>query len=466
MDGGTMSEPNPLHVVILAAGLGKRMNSARPKVLHELAGRPLLEHVLSTAAALGSAELHVVVGHGADQVRERFGDRAHWVYQREQRGTGHAVALALEGIEEPATVLVLYGDVPLVTGSTLSGCVRAAGDGLALVTARVEDPAGLGRIVRDAAGGVVRIVEDRDATAADREIREINSGILAMRAGPLRRLLAEVGADNAQGEIYLTDVVALAVAAGLHVTGIGADPVEVQGVNDRAQLAVLERAFQRREVRRLMAAGVTVADPERIDIRGSVSAGRDCFIDVNVVFAGDIVLGEGVSIGAGAVIADSVLGDGVRVEPHTVVDGARVAARCVLGPFARIRPGTELGEDVRIGNFVETKKARLGRGTKASHLTYLGDATIGEDCNVGAGTVTCNYAGVDKHETHIGDRVFVGTNSTLVAPLEVESDAFVAAGSTITTRVRAEELAVGRGKQRNIRGWVRPDRRARGKHQD
>jgi bifunctional UDP-N-acetylglucosamine pyrophosphorylase / glucosamine-1-phosphate N-acetyltransferase len=346
---------------------------------------------------------------------------------------------------------------------TLQACVKEAGTGaLALVTANLADPAQLGRILRDGAGHIRGIVEFRDADEDQRGISEINSGIMAAPRRVFQELLAQVTADNAQGEYYLTDVVGLAVDQGIPVRGLTvADPEEVSGINDRAELAALERRYQRRLVAQLMADGVSVADPERVDVRGQVTAGRDCFLDVNVVLEGHVELGDDVYLGPGTVIRDCFLGTGVRVEAHTVVDGARVAAGCTLGPFARIRPGTELAEDVKIGNFVETKKAVMGRGSKASHLAYLGDATVGAGCNIGAGAVTCNYDGIDKHATVIGDNVFVGTNATLVAPLEIASDAFVAAGSTVTSPVKAGELAVGRGRQRNIQGWRRPDQRKR-----
>jgi bifunctional UDP-N-acetylglucosamine pyrophosphorylase/glucosamine-1-phosphate N-acetyltransferase len=458
----TSSSPH-LEVIVLAAGQGTRMNSQLPKVLHQLAGRPLLAHVLETVDELEPAGTHVVIGHGADLVREALGaPTPRWVLQEERLGTGHAVQQALPDIDDGAVVLVLCGDVPMVTAETLKRAVAGAGTGaMAVITAELADPAQLGRILRGADGAVQGIVEYKDASAAERAISEINSGIIAAPAGVLKELLAEVRPDNAQGEYYLTDTVALAVGRGMEVLGLKAErPDEVLGVNDRSQLAVLERRYQRALADGLMVAGATLADPSRLDVRGTVTVGADCFIDVNVVFEGTVVMGRDVSIGPGSVIRDSQLGDGVRVEAHTVVDGARVEAGCSLGPFARIRPGTELGQGVKIGNFVETKKAVLGAGTKASHLTYLGDATLGANCNVGAGTVTCNYDGIDKHRTTVGDGVFVGTNSTLVAPLSLGDDAFVAAGSTITADVDKGELAVGRGRQRNIQGWVRPDRRS------
>jgi bifunctional UDP-N-acetylglucosamine pyrophosphorylase/glucosamine-1-phosphate N-acetyltransferase len=454
---------NPLEVLVLAAGQGKRMASARPKVMHTLAGRPLLRHVLDAVAELEPNRVHVVVGHQGSQVKAAIADDVVWVEQREQKGTGDAVRQALPGVADDALVLVVYGDVPLISARSLGSCVQAASSGaVALISAELEDPGQLGRIVRDAGGEIRGIVEFADASAAERALREINSGILAAPRRLLAPLLDRIGPDNAQGEYYLTDIVALAVADGVPVKGLTvADPVEVRGINDRAELAALERLCQRRIVTQLMTAGVSVADPERVDVRGRVSAGQDCYLDVNVVLEGDVSLGHGVYLGPGVVVRDASLGDGTRVEAYTVIDGSRVGANCVLGPFARLRPGTELAERVKIGNFVETKKAVLGPGTKAPHLTYLGDATVGADCNVGAGTITCNYDGVDKHPTSIGDRVFVGTNTTLVAPITIESDAYVAAGSTVTSKVNEHELAVGRSRQRNIQGWVRPDRRKR-----
>jgi bifunctional UDP-N-acetylglucosamine pyrophosphorylase/glucosamine-1-phosphate N-acetyltransferase len=419
--------------------------------------------VLETVASLTPDRIHVVIGHGAEQVRTAFPDHGvNWVEQTERRGTGHAVKQAMPDVGEDATVLVVYGDVPLIGGAILTAAVEAAAPGhLALVTAEVDDPAGLGRILRED-GDIRGIVEHRDASQAQRRIREINTGILAAPRRLLMPWLERLSPENAQGEYYLTDAVAMAVADGVPVVGLTVeDPLEVTGINNRRELAALERRYQRRLVDQLMDAGLSVADPDRVDVRGRVTSGLDCFVDVNVVLEGDVTLGTGVHIGPGCVVRDAVLGDGVRLEAHTLVDGARISAGCVIGPFARLRPGTELSENVRIGNFVETKKAVLGPGSKANHLAYLGDATVGRDCNVGAGTVTCNYDGIDKHPTTIGDNVFVGTNSTLVAPLNLARGSFVAAGSTVTQNVPEDELAVGRGRQRNIRGWTRPDQRKR-----
>ena len=455
-----------LEVIVLAAGQGTRMRSNRPKVLHEIGGRPMLSHVLETARALSPERRHVVVGAGAEEIRGRYADECGlaWVHQSEQLGSGHAVLQALPGLSGEATVLVLYADVPLVGTATLEACIAACKDsgGIALVTAETPHPEGLGRIVRDPDGGVAAIIEDRDATDDQRAITEINTGILAAPGGLLARLVSEIDNANAQGEYYLTDVIAGAVAAGMPVAACqAADPDEVLGVNDRAQLAHAERRHQRRNAEAAMRSGVTLRDPARFDLRGTLRAGVDCDIDVGVVLEGNVELGADVRIGPHCVIRDSILADGVTVEPHTVIDGARIDRGASVGPFARLRPGTELGADSRIGNFVETKKARLGAGTKASHLAYLGDAFVGERSNIGAGTITCNYDGVDKHETRIGDEVFVGTNATLVAPLEVGDGAYIGAGSTITTRVGAEHLAVGRARQRNIKGWKPPAKRKR-----
>lgn len=452
-----------VEVVVLAAGAGTRMRSAMPKVLHPLGGRPLLAHVLDTARSLDPSRIHVVVGKQGKRVRACFEDYPglSWVKQASRRGTGHAVGQALPAVSDDATVLVLVGDAPFTSADTMVGCVEGAVGGIALACADLPDPHGLGRILRNGDGHIVGIVEERDASDAEKAITEVNTGVLAAPKPVLRDLIAALRPDNDQGEYYLTDVAELTVARGLTVTGVPAGAEESLGVNDRAQLARLERIYQRREASRLMAGGVTLMDPARIDVRGSLDAGRDCVIDVNVVFEGDVTLGEGVRIGPGCVIRDSVLGDGVNVEPMSSIDGAAVASGCRIGPFARLRPGTELGESVHIGNFVETKKANLGAGAKANHLAYIGDASVGEGTNIGAGVVTCNYDGVDKHRTEIGDGVFVGTNATLVAPLVIEDEAYIGAGSTITNRVRREDLAVGRGRQRNIQGWTPPAKRKR-----
>ena len=452
-----------LEVVVLAAGAGTRMRSRTPKVLHLLAGRPLLAHVLDTAFRLEPDRCHVVVGDQADEVKAYFCDepRISWVLQEPRLGSGHAAAQALPTVADDATVLVLLGDVPLVRAETLNQCVAATGDGISLVTIDLPDPSGFGRILRRD-GRIVGIVEDADATAEQLAITEINTGILAAPKAILDALLGTLNRDNKQGEYYLTDIVAKADLDGIPVTGIdGRVPEEVMGVNDRAQLAQLERYYQRGLAHELMGHGVAVMDPARLDIRGRLKAGRDCVIDVDVVFEGEVTLGECVEVGPGCVIRDSVLGDGVEVQPMSYIDGAVIASGCRIGPYARLRPGTELAESVHIGNFVETKKASLGAGAKANHLAYLGDADVGAGTNVGAGAITCNYDGVDKHRTEIGENVFIGTNSTLVAPLTIDDEAYVGAGSTITKTVAREDLAIGRGRQRNIQGWTPPAKRRR-----
>ncbi len=450
-----------LDVVILAAGKGTRMRSALAKVLHPLAGKPLLHHVIETAQALDPRSMTVVIGHQGEEVQAASCNYSvAWVEQKEQLGTGHAVQQVMPNIEHDGATIVLYGDVPLVSAHTLQAAADSAAAGnVGLVVADLADPAELGRIVRDSDGAIQEIVEYKDATDQLRQISEINSGIVAVPSGQLDGWLGQLKTDNAQGELYLTDVIAMAVADGVTVDGIVATPEEVIGINDRAQLAEVERIYQLSRAAELMREGVTLADPARVDIRGDVKVGPDSFIDINVVLEGHVRIGSGVQIGAGVCIKDASIGDGTTVHPHTVIEGAQVAANCSLGPFARIRPNTVLEDGVKIGNFVETKKSHLGPGTKASHLAYLGDATLGANCNVGAGAITANYDGINKFETKGGDGVFVGTNVTMVAPLNLGDDAFLAAGSTVTNDVDANGLAVARGKQRNIDGWQRPDRK-------
>ncbi|MDA8868189.1 bifunctional UDP-N-acetylglucosamine diphosphorylase/glucosamine-1-phosphate N-acetyltransferase GlmU [Pseudomonadales bacterium] len=452
------------NVIVLAAGKGTRMRSNRAKVLHCIGGLPMISHVLKASLALQPSSVGVVLGHQADAIENYIGDidsRIVRIDQVEQRGTGHAVQVAVAGLPDSAVTLVVYGDVPLIQQQTLEAAIAAAEQGnVGLVTSVFADPAQLGRIVRGTDNAIQRIVEFKDATSKEQQICEINSGILAAPTSLLKGWLDQVRPNNQQGEYYLTDIIAMAVADGVAVDGIFAtSPVEVIGVNDRVQLAELERAYQQQQVHALMLAGVSFADPQRVDIRGTLTVGRDCFIDINTVFEGEVILADNVHIGPNSIISDSVLGDGVYVKPNTLVEGAVVEKACELGPFARIRPGTELGAGVKIGNFVEVKKSKLARGVKAGHLAYLGDATIGAECNIGAGTVTCNYDGTNKHPTIIGENVFVGTNSTLVAPLNIGDEAFVAAGSTITKTVENSHLAVGRGKQRNISGWTSPVKR-------
>jgi len=453
-----MGMAKPLHVVILAAGEGKRMRSALPKVLAPLAGRPMLDHVLTSARALDPAAIHVVYGHGGESVRAAFaGDTdISWVEQQEQLGTGHALQQAMPAIPDEARVLVLYGDVPLVRTATLRQLVDCKAALVALV-ADLDNPTGYGRILRDAQGNVGAIVEQRDADAEQLRVRTINTGFLAADAEPLRRWLAGLRADNAQREFYLTDVFAAAAAEFqaaemVHVDDVG----EIEGANDRWQLAQLERALQRRSTRALADLGVRFADPARVDVRGEVSVGMDVFIDVDVVLEGRVSLGDNVSIGPFSRLRDVSLGANTIVQAHCDLEGAEVGANARIGPFARLRPGTELADDTHVGNFVEIKKTRLGRGSKANHLSYLGDAIIGSDTNIGAGTITCNYDGVNKWTTTIGDRVFVGTHSSLVAPVTLEDGATIGAGSVITKDAPAGELTVARATQETVRGWQRP----------
>ena len=448
-----------LSVVVLAAGRGERMNSPVPKVLQLLAGRSLLSHVLDTAEALRPDAVNVVYGHGAEMVREAFaGRKVKWTHQSEQLGTGDAVARALPAIPTQHRVLVLCGDVPLVAVASLEALLAETdARGVGLLTSKVENPRGYGRVLRNAAGDVTAVVEHADATAAERAVNEVNTGIMVLPAESARRWLSGVDDRNSQGEFYLTDVIAMAAAEAVSVAGVAvADPVEATGINDRSQLARAERAIQRRFAREILDQGATLADPSRFDLRGRLAVGRDVFIDVGAVFCGDVVLGDRVRIGPYAVISESRFGDGCTVHAHCVIDGVIAAANCEIGPFARLRPGTEFDERVKVGNFVEVKAGQLTTGAKVNHLSYIGDARIGRDANIGAGTVTCNYDGAHKHRTEIGDGVFVGSGSMLVAPLRVGEGATIAAGSTITKDVPPGTLAVARQRQRTVRGWKRP----------
>ncbi len=449
----------PLSVVILAAGQGKRMNSDLPKVLQPLAGRPLLVHVIETAMALDPHTVYVVYGHGGAQVQAAL-STAHveWVLQSQQNGTGHAVMQALPLIPDDHTVLVLYGDVPLIEPATLRTLLGAAGhDALAVLSVAMTDPSGYGRILRDAGGDVCGIIEHRDATAEQREVREINTGVMAAPADTLRACLLKVHSANDQGELYLTDVVAIAVAGGTAVRAVSASgSAEVQGVNDKIQLAQVEASLRRDRALELMSKGVTLIDPARIDIRGKVTVGRDVCIDVNAVFIGNVHLDSGVSIGPNCVIAESHLGAGTTVHANSIIEHARVGAHCRIGPFARLRPGSVLHDDVHIGNFVETKNATLGSGAKANHLTYVGDATVGRSVNIGAGSITCNYDGANKWPTVIEDGAFIGSGSMLVAPVRIGAGATIGAGSTVTTSAPDGELTLTRAKQATVQGWKRP----------
>ncbi len=449
-----------LDIVILAAGQGTRMRSALPKVLHPVAGKPMLGHVIDTARALAPRKIHVVIGHGAERVRERLAaDDIHFVLQAEQLGTGHAVAQAVPGIDAER-VLVLYGDVPLIQADTLRRLLeRSSVDQAALLSVVMQDPTGYGRILRDEAGRVLGIVEQKDATPEQRAIKEGNTGIFALPGKRLGDWLGRLSNNNAQGEYYLTDVVALAVADGIPVvTEHPQDELEVLGANDRIQLSQLECHYQQRMARQLMAQGVTLLDPHRFDVRGEVSVGRDVTIDINVILEGKVVIEDDVQIGPNCVIKDSVLRRGAVVKANSHLEGAELGEGADCGPFARLRPGAKLGAKAHVGNFVELKNAVLGEGAKAGHLSYLGDAEIGARSNIGAGTITCNYDGANKHRTVMGEDVFIGSNSSIVAPVTLGNGATTGAGSTVTQDVPAAALAVGRAKQRNIEGWKRPQK--------
>lgn len=455
-----------LDVVILAAGKGTRMYSQKPKVLHEIGGQAMLAHVIAAAAALDNPALHVVIGYGADAIKQHFTAQSdtpalHWALQEQQLGTGHAVQQALPGIDTSQTdnlTLVLYGDVPLIKTATLKELLQNAhASSIALLTLETPTPAGLGRIIRDADGKVRAIVEEKDASEDERAITEINSGIMAIPSARLAHWLGRLGNNNKQGEYYLTDIIAMACADGCEVTPlVSTDAMELQGVNDKSQLASLERHYQMNRAQELLKTGVTLRDPARLDIRGELTCGVDVVIDANVIFEGKVVLGNDVQIEANTVIRNAVIGNKAKILFGSNIDGAEIGAGASVGPYARLRPGTVLKDDVKIGNFVETKNAVLGKGSKASHLAYLGDAQIGEGVNIGAGTIICNYDGVNKHKTFIGNNVFVGSNSVLIAPVTLAENAFIAAGSAINTDVPESNLAVGRGKQRNIAGWKRP----------
>lgn len=448
-----------LNVVVLAAGKGTRMYSDKPKVLHELAGKPLLRHVLDNALKLHCTARHVVVGHGAERIREALaGEELNFVLQAEQLGTAHAVSQALDFLDEDAVALILYGDVPLTRTETLEALLAPVhAESMAVLTCVMPDPTGLGRILRNARGQVEAIVEEKDATKEQKAIREINTGIMAIPVRKLRKWLPGIGSDNAQGEFYLTDVVELAAAEGCEISArVCHDPFEVMGVNNRLQLAELERYFQEEQARKLMLAGVTLADPRRFDVRGEAEVSPDVDIDVNVILEGRVKVERGVKIGPNCVLRDCRIEEGSIIAANSVIEEAHIGRNCSIGPFARIRPGTQLLEGAKIGNFVETKQALIGKGSKVNHLSYVGDSELGDNVNVGAGTITCNYDGANKYKTRIGNDVFIGSNTALVAPVTVEDGATIAAGSTITQDVGGKQLAIARSRQSNKDGWKRP----------
>ena len=444
--------------VILAAGKGTRMRSSLPKVLHPVANRPMVSHVIAAAQACAVGGIHLVYGHGAEQLKARITEpNLSWVHQAEQLGTGHAVAVALPEINDTDDVLVLYGDIPLLQPATLKTLLAAKPvGGVGLLTVKLDDPTGYGRIVREQ-GKVVGIVEQKDANAEQLLINEVNTGVLVAEAGLLKRWLSALNNNNAQGEYYLTDIFAMAHTDGCEIATVHPTVTcEVEGANDRVQLAGLERAYQQMQAERLMREGVTLLDPARFDLRGTLNVGEEVTIDVNVIIEGKVTLGNRVHIGAGAILKDCVIGDDAIVKPYSIIEQAELGRASSAGPFARLRPGAVLGEDAHVGNFVEIKKTRLGKGSKAGHLSYLGDAEIGAGVNIGAGTITCNYDGVNKFQTIIEDGVFVGSDTQLVAPVRIGKNATLGAGSTVTKDVAENELVITRVPQRHIKNWPRP----------
>ncbi|MDF1819745.1 MAG: bifunctional UDP-N-acetylglucosamine diphosphorylase/glucosamine-1-phosphate N-acetyltransferase GlmU [Immundisolibacteraceae bacterium] len=456
-----------LHAVVLAAGKGTRMRSLLPKVLQPIGGTTLLQESIRAFQSLRESQdglLTLVVGHGADQVKQALPQLdCNWVSQHEQLGTGHAVAQAVPLFGDDDLVVVLCGDVPLLSKETLARLIDAAGSASpALLTVVLEDPSGYGRVLRDSAGNVAAIVEQKDGNDEQLRVKEINTGIMAIPAGPLKQWLSRLGNDNAQGEYYLTDVIAMAVADGYAVTAVNADnAAEVAGVNDKRQLAEAERVLQLDYAQQLLKQGVTLRDPARFDLRGELQVGSDVEVDINAVFEGQVTLGDGVKIGANCQIRNSTLGPGTIVLPNTLIDSARIGGNCQIGPFARIRPDSELADNARVGNFVELKKTHLGPGSKANHLSYIGDAIVGADVNIGAGVITCNYDGANKHLTEIGDGAFIGSDCQLVAPVKVGPGATIGAGTTLTREAAAGELTLSRVKQVTLKGWQAPVKKSK-----
>jgi len=454
-----MSVDSPLSVVVLAAGRGTRMKSSLPKVLHCIASRPLVEHVISDALELGAADIHVVFGHGGEQVQQALSAYdLNWAEQAEQLGTGHAVEQALPPIPDDHLVLLLYGDVPLITVQTLQRLIAATkGDALALLTATLDDPSGYGRIVRDVSEKVLSIVEQKDASAEQLLIDEINTGMLAVKADKLKKWIAQLDNNNAQGEFYLTDIIGFAVADDVAVNTANPDELcEIEGVNNKRQLAELERAFQLRHARQLMEDGLTLRDPARFDLRGELVIGRDVEIDINVLIEGRVELADGVIVGPNAVLKNVSIGANTQIHANCVLEDSVVGMQCDIGPYARLRPQTRLANKVKVGNFVEIKKSAIAEGSKVNHLSYVGDTTMGKNVNVGAGTITCNYDGANKFQTIIGDNVFIGSDTQLVAPVMIADGATIGAGSTITKDTPADSLTLSRAKQVSIDGWQRP----------
>ncbi|MEW5904519.1 MAG: bifunctional UDP-N-acetylglucosamine diphosphorylase/glucosamine-1-phosphate N-acetyltransferase GlmU [Pseudomonadota bacterium] len=446
-----------MNIVILAAGKGTRMYSDKPKVLHALAGKPLVQHVLDCAQTLTPQQICVVYGHGGEMVPQAMQQyAASFVLQEPQLGTGHAVQQAMPQLQDDSRTLILYGDVPLIQHNTLHQ-MQQAGEGLVLLTVNLDNPTGYGRIVRSAEGDVQRIVEQKDASPEELSITEVNTGIMLVPTGKLRAWLSKLKNNNAQGEYYLTDIVAMAVQDGLNVHTVQPSKRwEVEGINNKSQLAQLERIWQQVVADKLLGQGVTLADPSRLDVRGELTCGRDVEIDIGCIFEGNVTLGDRVKVGAYTIIRNASIGNGTQIAPYTHIDDSQVGADCHLGPYARLRPGSKLADDAHVGNFVEIKNSQIGRGSKANHLSYIGDSTVGSRVNIGAGTITCNYDGANKHRTIIEDDAFIGSDTQLVAPVTVGKGATIGAGSTITKDTPAGELTLSRSKQLSIAGWQRP----------
>lgn len=452
---------NKLSVVILAAGKGTRMYSDLPKVLHKIAGKPMVKHVIDTARKLSAEQIHLIYGHGADLLKQHLADEpVNWVFQAEQLGTGHAMQQAAPFFQDDENIVMLYGDVPLISKETLECLIsQKPENGIALLTVNLDNPTGYGRVIREN-GTVTAIVEQKDANPEQLKITEVNTGVMVSDGASFRKWLARLDNNNAQGEYYMTDVIGLANQDGFKVVAVQAkDLMEVEGVNNRLQLANLERHYQRKQVEKLLLAGVTFADPARFDLRGELTHGKDVEIDINVVIEGTVRLGNNVFIGAGCVLKNCTIADNVEIKPYSVIEDAIVGNNAKIGPFSRLRPGAKLNEDTHVGNFVEIKKAQIGKGSKVNHLTYIGDAEIGSNCNIGAGVITCNYDGANKFKTLIGDNVFVGSDSQLVAPLTIASGATIGAGTTVTKDVQENELVITRVPQRHISNWQRPKRK-------
>lgn len=451
----------PLSVVILAAGKGTRMYSDLPKVLHPIAGKPMVKHVIDTVKHLNARQINLIYGHGANLLKEKLADEpVNWVFQAEQLGTGHAMQQAAPFFADDENIVMLYGDAPLIQQSTLERLIaQKPENGIALLTVKLDNPTGYGRIIREN-GSVVAIVEQKDASAEQLKIQEVNTGVMVASGASFKKWLGNLNNNNAQGEYYITDVIAMANEDGFQVQAVQADEfMEVEGVNNRLQLAALERFYQKKQAEKLLLAGVTLSDPSRFDVRGTVEHGKDVSIDVNVILEGNVKLGNNVKIGAGCVLKNVTVGDNVEIKPYSVLEDAVIGEKSAIGPFSRLRPGTQLAEGAHVGNFVEIKNAQVGKGSKVNHLTYVGDAEVGSNVNIGAGVITCNYDGANKFKTIIGDDVFVGSDSQLVAPVEIANGATIGAGSTITKNVAEGELVITRVAQKHIQGWQRPTKK-------